>query len=319
MRLATGYRLPAVEIAAIWAISTLVVILAVAIFLVGYDALVANLAKLGPAIIPLCLLLMAWQVGGRFLRWIWYARCLGLPLSWREGALFYGAGLGMTLTPGRLGELLRLWFLERRFAAPYRRIVGLYVMDRVADAVAYVILFALGSISYSQGTPVALSGIVVVAFVLVALMRPRPVLSALTGAYAVIGHGRNLVLWLRRAVRNTSELSQPRVFLPGLVIGTIGWLAAPLLLTLVLAQMGAHLPFLHATAIYAAGALAGGATMLPGGGGGTEAVLLGLLRASEVPIDAAVAAVIVTRLTFLWGPVGLGVIALPIAMKAVSR
>ena len=135
-------------------------------------------------------------------------------------------------------------------------------------------------------------------------MRPWPVLSALTGAYAVIGHGRNLVLWLRRAVRNTSELSQPRVFLPGLVIGTIGWLAAPLLLTLVLAQMGAHLPFLHATAIYAAGALAGGATMLPGGGGGTEAVLLGLLRASEVPIDAAVAAVIVTRLTFLWAPGG---------------
>jgi uncharacterized membrane protein YbhN (UPF0104 family) len=59
--------------------------------------------------------------------------------------------------------------------------------------------------------------------------------------------------------------------------------------------------------------------MLPGGGGGTEAVLISLLGLSDVPIDAAVAAVIVTRVTFLWVPVGLGIIALPMAIKAVSR
>jgi uncharacterized protein (TIRG00374 family) len=317
MRVATRAWLPPVEVAAIWAMATLVVVLAIAVFLIGFDALVNNLAKLNTATLVLCLLLMGWQVGGRFLRWMWYARCLGLPLSLREGALFYSAGLGMTLTPGRLGELIRLWFLERRFAAPYRRIVGLYVMDRISDAVTYVILFAFGSLSYSKGAPVALSGVMVVGLVLLALMRPALPLRLLTGAYAMVGHGRKFVLWLRRAVRNTSALSQPRVFLPGLLVGTVGWLAAPVVLTLALAQMGVHLPLLHATAIYAAGALAGGATMLPGGGGGTEAVLLALLRASEVPIDAAVAAVIVTRVTFLWAPVGLGIVALPLAMKAV--
>jgi glycosyltransferase 2 family protein len=319
MRLATALRLPSLEMAAMWAITSLVIILGVAIFLIGYDALTANLAKLNAVTLAFCLLLMVWQVGGRFLRWIWYARCLGLPLSMREGALFYGAGLGMTMTPGRLGELLRLWFLERRFAARYRRIAGLYVMDRISDAVTYVILFAVGSVSYSQGAPVALSSVVVVGLVLLILMRPWPVLGLLTAAYAATRQGRKLVLWLRRAIRNTSTLSQPRVFLPGLLIGTIGWLAAPVVLSLALAQMGVHLPLLHATAIYAAGALAGGATMLPGGGGGTEAVLIGLLRASDVPMDAAVASVIVTRVTFLWAPVGLGIAALPIAMKAVRR
>jgi uncharacterized protein (TIRG00374 family) len=317
MRVAARAWLPPVEVAAIWAMATLAVVLASAVFLIGFDALVANLAKLNPAALVLCVLLMGWQVGGRFLRWMWYAHCLRLPLSVREGALFYGAGLGMTLTPGRLGELIRLWFLERRFAAPYRRIVGLYIMDRVSDAVTYVILFAAGSLSYSNGAPVALSGVVVVLLVVVALMRPALPLRLLTGAYALVGKGRNLVLWLRRAIRNTSALSQPRVFLPGLLVGTVGWLAAPAVLALALAQMGVHLPLLHATAIYAAGALAGGATMLPGGGGGTEAVLLALLRASEVPIDAAVAAVIVTRVTFLWAPVGLGILALPLAMKTV--
>jgi uncharacterized protein (TIRG00374 family) len=317
--MATSLRLPPVEVAAIWAAATLVVILAVAIFLIGYDALAANLAKLNVATFAVCLVLMVWQVGGRFLRWIWYARCLGLKLSLREGALFYAAGLGMTMTPGRLGELLRLWLLEKRFAVPYRRIAGLYVMDRISDATTYFILFAIGSLTYQHSSPVAWGGMVIVGLIILVLMKPWPAFALLKASYAILGKGRKQVLWLRRAIRNTSTLSQPRVFLPGLAVGTIGWLAAPGVLKVALFQMGVDLPFLHATAIYAAGALVGGATMLPGGGGGTEAVLISLLGVSGVPIDAAVAAVIVTRVTFLWAPVGLGIIALPVAMKAVRR
>ena len=307
MRVAAGLRLPSVEGAAVWAFATLAIIVALAIFLVGYDALAANLAKLSLATFALCLVLMVWQLGARFLRWLWYARCLGLRLSLYEGALFYAAGLGMTMTPGRLGEVLRLWFLEKRFAVPYRRIAGLYVMDRISDASAYFILFAIGSLTYGYVSPVAWSGMAVVLLLILLLMKPGPVFTLLNATYALLGRGRKLVLWLRRAVRNTSTLSQPRVFLPGLAVGAVGWLAAPAVLTL------------YATAIYAAGALVGGATMLPGGGGGTEAVLISLLGLSDVPIDAAVAAVIVTRVTFLWVPVGLGIIALPMAMKAVSR
>src|SRR5260370_1141160 len=187
MRVAAGLRLPSVEGAAVWAFATLAIIVALAIFLVGYDALAANLAKLSLATFALCLV----------------------------------------------------------------------------------------------------------------LMKPGPVFALLNATYAILGRGRKLVLWLRRAVRNTSTLSQPRVFLPGLAVGAVGWLAAPAVLTLALAQMGVGLSFLHATAIYAAGALVGGATMLPGGGGGTEAVLISLLALSDVPIDAAFAALVFTLVTVL--------------------
>jgi uncharacterized protein (TIRG00374 family) len=209
--------------------------------------------------------------------------------------------------------------LEKRFAVPYRRIAGLYVMDRISDATTYFILFAIGSLTYQHSSPVAWGGMVIVGLIILVLMKPWPAFALLKASYAILGKGRKQVLWLRRAIRNTSTLSQPRVFLPGLAVGTIGWLAAPGVLKVALFQMGVDLPFLHATAIYAAGALVGGATMLPGGGGGTEAVLISLLGVSGVPIDAAVAAVIVTRVTFLWAPVGLGIIALPVAMKAVRR
>jgi uncharacterized membrane protein YbhN (UPF0104 family) len=56
--------------------------------------------------------------------------------------------------------------------------------------------------------------------------------------------------------------------------------------------------------------------VLPGGGGGTEAVMVGLLLAAGVPLDAAVTAMLVTRVAFLWLPVALGIAVLPVAIKA---
>jgi hypothetical protein len=137
-------RLPSIEWAAISAAACLSTVFAVSVAL-GFDTLTANLSKLDSLTLGICLLLVAWQLGCRFLRWFFYARRLGLNMSLPEAFLYYGAGLGMTLTPARLGEVLRLWFLEQRFAAPYRRTAGLYLADRMSDMVGYLILFAVGS------------------------------------------------------------------------------------------------------------------------------------------------------------------------------
>jgi len=319
VRFVQGLRPPAVEWAAISALATLVVAFAVALLIVGSDALIEALRKFDSVTLGICLVLMAWQLGCRFLRWLMFTRALGLKIEPAEAALYYAAAFGMTLTPGRLGEALRLWFLKRRFAVPYRRIGGLYVADRVADAAAYLVLLAVGTAGYKHHSPIAWSALVVVVAVIIAIMNPRPVIAVLTAVYAVLGRGRKLTAWARRAVRNASILFQPRVFLPGLAIGAVGWLAAPAVLTMSLARLGVDFAFLPATAIYAAAALAGGSTMMPGGGGATEAVLVVLLRASDVPLDAAVTAMIMTRLMFLWLPVLLGVALLPAAVKSVRH
>jgi uncharacterized protein (TIRG00374 family) len=311
-------RLPSIEWALISAAVCLAAVFAASAALVGFDTLTANLSKLNSSTLAACVLLMAWQLGCRFLRWFFYARRLGLKISLPEAFLYYGAGLGMTLTPGRLGEVLRLWFLEQRFAAPYRRTAGLYVADRVSDAMSYLILFAVGSTAYSGGSSITWGALFMVVTVMLAIMHPRPVIELLNAAHAALGLGRRVVPWLRRAVRNASTLFQPAVFVPGVSIGTIGWLGPPMVLTMSLTQMGVEFSALQAIAIYAVAALSGGATMMPGGVGGTEAALTGLLVASKVSLDAAVSAVIITRTAFLLLPVGLGLLLLPVAMRVVG-
>jgi len=317
VRIVASVRPPSIEWAIISVAVTLVAVFAVSAFVIGFDALMSSLRKFDFVTIGFFLLLLGWQVGCRFLRWFLYARCLGLKISPQEAFLYYAAAFGMTLTPGRLGEALRLWFLEKRLAVPYRRIAGLYVADRVSDATAYLILLATGLAAYQHGTSIAWGSVLVIAAVVALIMDPRPLIGLLNASYALVRRGRKLVVWLRRTVLNTSTLFQPRVFLPGVAVGAIGWFAAPVVLTASLSKMGVDFNLFHAMVIYAAAALAGGATMMPGGGGATETVLVILLTGSDVPLDAAVSAMIMTRLIFLWLPVGLGTLLLPVAMKMV--
>ncbi len=318
MRSRARFKPPAVEWAIVLLLIAIVAVVTVSVFVVSFDQLSANLRKLDGVTVAACFLGMAWQSGGRCLRWLVYVRNLGLKLPLREAALYYAAAFSMTLTPARLGETLRLWFLEKRFGVYYRRIVGLYIADRLSDAIAYLILLVVGSIAYAQSSPAAWGIRLAIMACIAALMYPKPIFAVLRVAYAVTRRGRKAVVWLRRAVRNTSTLFQPKVFIPGVAIGTVGWLATPAVLTLILAQMGITIDPLQVAAIYATAALAGGSSMVPGGVGVTEAVLVVLLTASDVPLDIAVAAMMVTRLTFLWLPAGLGLLLLPVAIRTAG-
>jgi uncharacterized protein (TIRG00374 family) len=64
---------------------------------------------------------------------------------------------------------------------------------------------------------------------------------------------------------------------------------------------------------------AGTLAMLPGGLGGTEAIMIALLKAVGVEFETAVAATAVIRLATLWYAVILGFITLPFAMRLARR
>lgn len=312
-------RPPKLEWAILSLVATLVLLSGASLYLVGSEALLGSLGKFEPTMLGFFLLLVLWQICCRFVRWYVFLRALSLRLPVPEAMLYYVAGMSMSLTPGRIGEALRLWFLEKRLGAPYRRIAGLYLADRGSDAMAYLVMLAAGSAALAHGLPVAWGALVLIIVATLILMKPRTLIGALSAAFGRARRGRRVLLWMRRALRNTATLFQPKVFLPGVAIGTAGWLAAPAVLFLSLAQLGTEVDPRLALSVSAAASLAGGVTMLPGGGGATETVLVVLLRAAEVPLDAAVSAMIMTRLAFLVLPIALGTLLLPLALKVCRR
>jgi glycosyltransferase 2 family protein len=319
LRFTVGSREIPFERVAIITALPVAAVLAIATLLIGGEALITNLAKLDVPALGLLVLSATWQNWFRFLRWLSFTRAVGVPIGVGDGLLFYAAGSGLTVTPGRIGELLRLWFIEKRYRVPYRRSAAIYLADRIGDADAYLILLGAAMLLRDTAPPLAWSVLAGVIAINACLLFPRPAVAALGSAYGVSVRGRKLVLWARRVFRNTATLFRPRLFLSCLGLGVIGWLAAPVSLAIALDRMGVELDLATGIMIYAAAALTGGSTMLPGGGGGTEAAMVLLLLAVGVSLEPAIAATIATRLAFLWLPVACGFALLPLAMRAARR
>lgn len=224
----------------------------------------------------------------------------------------------MTTTPGKLGEALRLWFLERCHNCEYARIGPLFVGDRLSDMNAMLVLILLGLVAFSDY--IWLSGIAagLVLLLTFLFLKPELLLRFIAASYHFSGkRWKRLFANLRRTIRLTATLFSTKTFGSTLLIATFGWLAECGALYILLAELGAEVSFLHAIFIFSFSMVVGALSMLPGGLGGVEATMIALMMAIGIDMEIAVVATAVIRLTTLWFAVAIGFILLPFAMKKV--
>ena len=291
---------------------------ALAVFGTDWGAMRAALAGLHFWQLGVLLALSAANYLLRAARWRICVLALGLRSSARQDILTYLAGFGLTLTPGRLGELVRLRWLGRDSGAPLKKIAPMALVDRASDLLAVALLLALSvmlATGLSRAAPVAL----VAAAIAIAATRPR-LLMALAGlGWQLTGRigGRiaRLFATIRHAARQLAVFSAPRIAIPVIGIGMLGWFAEGYAFYLLLGWMGAPIDLWLAVGIFVFAMLGGGATGLPGGLGGAEAALLALLGLAGVPLAIGLPATLIIRATTLWFAILIGLVLLPIAER----
>ncbi|HZH28447.1 MAG TPA: lysylphosphatidylglycerol synthase transmembrane domain-containing protein [Azospirillaceae bacterium] len=308
------------------------VVLSVVVFAAGMA--VAAVAAGGPGVwihlsrlnLPLVAALLGLSLLNyvlRAVRWQIYGNHLGVPVPFPRTALYFTAGFALTTTPGKVGEALRLWLMERCHGYRYARTMPLFIADRVADlgAMGLLLMLSLASLSAGgwAGVWIAAAAAVVVSGMLLLGLRPRLALGGIGAAYRAVGRWPRLFGRTRSALRGTAELFAPRIMLVAMALTLAGWLAECTAFALILEALGADIGFKAAVFVFTASMLAGALSFLPGGLGGTEAAMLALLAAHGVGLDLAIPATAVVRVTTLWFAVALGFVALPPTLRLARR
>ncbi len=111
----------------------------------------------------------------------------------------------------------------------------------------------------------------------------------------------------------------PQVMLAGLALGIVVWGSEGLPFHFVLDCMGVQVGWWTALFIYAFAMLVGAISFLPGGLGGADATMIGLLAVHNVPLHSAVAATILIRIATLWFAVVLGIGTLGLQLHVGAR
>jgi glycosyltransferase 2 family protein len=209
------------------------------------------------------------------------------------------AGLTMTITPAKLGELLKCGLLRRSFGVPVRRSAPVVLAERVTDATGVVLLAVVAGAGTRDWPLLAAAVVAVVA--LVAVVR-----SPLLERFAFFGEA---------TAASRSLLTVP--LLVGMtLLSAASWFCESLAAYVCVRGLDLDLSLPDTVVVFSLGSLAGAASFLPGGLGVAEASMTGLIRAlGDVSRAAAAAATVLIRLATLWYGVALGLIGLAIEAR----
>jgi uncharacterized protein (TIRG00374 family) len=229
----------------------------------------------------------------------------------------YLAGLSMSVTPGKVGEVLRSILLRASNGVPFTRTAPVVVADRLSDLIALVVLALIGIADFAEYLPYVLAALVFVAAGVFVLGSPKLFGGILTwcerlplvGGLAKSAHG---------LVESSAVLLELRYITVLSAISVVGWGLECVGYWLILnAFPGVEASLLLCVFLWSAGTLFGALSFLPGGLGATEG-LLGVVVASVavgVSPSIAVASTLFIRLCTLWYGELVGALALVSFMR----
>ncbi|MCC6466882.1 MAG: flippase-like domain-containing protein [Alphaproteobacteria bacterium] len=285
----------------------------------GIDDLVRQIAKIDLALLATMLGLALASFSLRFLRWHYCARAIGIDVPIPRHALFFYSGFAMIVTPGKVGEVLRLWLLRQAYGYRYEATAPLLLIDRLSDTAGIAIVGCVGALTLGVYREAGIFILAVAVLANLVFLRPQLFLWLLNIVYRATGVLPRLFARLRRMLRSTRRLSNWRIYGPVVLSAAAGWAIEGYSFHLVLSRLAGDVSYSTAALVFCLSILMGVATMLPGGVGGAELGMVGLLIALGVGESAAVAGTGIMRVTTLWFAVLIGVLCLAPAMRLATR
>ena len=288
-----------------------------------FSAVIDGLGRFRWEYLPVILGLTTLNYGLRFLKWQFYLKTIGVEgFPARDSALVYFAGLGMVVTPGKVGEWLKSYLLREISGVPFSRSAPIILAERLTDGIALTLLAVAGLALFQVGWQVLLV-VTLGALVFIALSRWRAGMEAVFKWAATKPLVGPRVHHLRSFYESTHELLSPVNLVVAVGLGLVSWFGECLALYFVfvgLGVAGSPLLLVQSSFILASSTIAGAALMTPGGLGVAEGGIVGLSQLLlDVSRSLAVSAAILIRLGTLWFGVAVGLVALLLITQRLGR
>ncbi len=242
--------------------------------------------------------------GLRYLRWSMYLRALGISVPASVSAPVFVAGLALSITPGKVGELLKSVWLNQRAGVPVAASAPAVVMERLTDVISVALLGLTGVLLLPATIALMVGGLLVIGLAVGLLAASRYGEKALD--LPVLRRWREPLAQSQEGLR---RLMSPRMLAPAVALGFLAWAAEGLALWVILIALGDPIGLGIALPVSAAAALVGAITALPGGLVGFEGSMVALLGQAGLPAATAALATLLTRLATLWLAVIVGGLA----------
>jgi glycosyltransferase 2 family protein len=273
-----------------------------------FDNVILSFAAFNWIWLPVLLLLSFANYFVRFLKWDYYLSITKIKVKKIDSFSIFMSGLIMSITPGKIGELLKSYLVKQIKNIPVSKTAPIIFAERITDSTSLLIIAIVGAYSFSYGTDIIIFISVFLVSLLVIISNKKialPLLKLLEKNRFLNKHLEKI----HNAYESSYQLLCPLPLFYMTLVSLISWSFECLSYYLILIIFKVDIGILWSSFSYAFATIVGAVSMLPGGLGVTEGSLTLLAIDKGFPKDISVASTFIVRVVTLWFAVFVGIIS----------
>jgi uncharacterized protein (TIRG00374 family) len=282
------------------------------------DNLAAAFESFNWLLLPLLLLLSMLNYISRFLKWDYYLKVVNVNLKMIDSFSIFMSGLVMSVTPGKVGELLKAYLVREITAVPVSKTAPIILVERITDTVSLILITLVGAYVFNYGRAVVIGmGLLFMALLIILCNKKiaLPFLSLLER----VGFLNKYLKSIHNAYESSYLLLRPAPLFYMTMLSLVSWSFECLGYYIILLNLNIEVSFLWAAFGYGFATIIGAISMLPGGLGVTEGSLTFLIIQKGFSKDLAVASTFIIRVVTLWFAVLVGIISVTIYQNRFGK
>lgn len=297
----------------------LIIIFAVVVYLImsiyaGLENLLSALESFNWIFIPVMLILVTLAYFIRFLKWNFFLKSVNVHLNLKDNLFVFFSGLGMIITPAKVGEIWKGWLIKDINGESLSKTVPVVIIDRVSDLIGLIILSLLGILYYKQGIYILIAMILLFAGSFAAVKSKKisgiliSILEKRAGKYSKD---------IKTMHATFLQLLNPKNITMMSFLSAFAWFFECLALYFVIIGFGQSIGVILSTFVFSFASLIGAVSMIPGGLGVAEATISGMLQYFGLTSTISVGVMILIRFGTLWYGAVLGFLVYLIFRKRI--
>jgi len=263
-------------------------------------------------LISIALMLSVAVVG--IIRWHFFLKEIENKVSFRSNIKYYLAGFAFTLSPGRIGEMIRSPYLKRDYGIPISKTASIVFVERFYDLLGITVLLSIGLVFIEFEKSILLIPFTIIALAIL-IFKNKRFLTYFVRKTSRIKFLSTLNTKFEESYESAEKLLTIKFLVTGTALSTIMFFLQTLAVFYLVVGFSEVITLEQIAVIFPASQFAASISMVPGGIGIFDGGMVGLFVLNGLDYDIAITVTILIRLlsTGLFSVIGI------IFLQLISR
>ena len=222
-------------------------------------------------------------------------------ISFKTGILLFISGLSMEATPGGSGELIKSYYLKKKFGYPLAKTFPTVIMERLLDLTGIAGILLIVGLLLDNYSIISLMLILLSTLSLIfASGKKKKLFNFLLSIIEKIPVLKKQVASFSKSYQVFGELTSGKIMTKTLSLSFFVWMTDAIMIYFIFIGFNLNFDIIFSTFSMYSSLLLGSLTMVPAGIGVTEVSFVEILRGEGVDTATSTSLVILFRLVTIW-------------------